>query len=121
MCAIVEYHDLSFASSAASKAFSHSVITSSSCLMVALHCLLSKLVNVSSLRPLNFSSGSPLNLARVRRFQKMILAASLAAERFSFPSGPFSCFGVRAFEGGFGGPQQTPLVGGGGGWSRKKH
>jgi hypothetical protein len=58
-----------FLSSADSTSFSKSVMTWSSCFTVSAHCLSSKLLNVSSLLPLNFASGLPCSFSRVRRFQ----------------------------------------------------
>ena len=69
MRAISGAHFCSFCSSADSTNFSSSLMTWLSCLTVSFHFLVSKSLKVSSLFPLNFFSGSPLNFSSSRWFQ----------------------------------------------------
>src|SRR6266496_3974103 len=93
MWAMTEYQSFSFASSAASTAFSHAVRTSSSCLTAAVHCLASKL-KVSSLFPLYFGGGSPLNFASSSEFQKIKWLTNCPTEWFPLPSFQLACSAV---------------------------
>src|ERR1700722_15143647 len=104
---MVDAHALILASSADSTAFSHAVMTSSRSFTIAVQFLASNVSNVSLLLPLNFSTGSPLNLARFWRFQNTRWVASCPIEGFFLPSRQLACSALRPWIAMLGGTNQS--------------